>query len=195
MSDPQESAWKCVAAIGALLIALAGCAHTRYGLNEGESAVAVDGDCTYAVMGRVVDAVTKAPLLGAKVSYTEIDSTYPGELDVRGATAKVMAVALSDEGGAVDAVWRPGWYMNLRMRLDESKPIDQSDEMLNGALQAAKRMESTFCIDVSKEGYRTWAKLFTDSTCRHEEGRAIVELGEVELFPIEDAEGPREATE
>lgn len=163
------------------------CIHTIQ--DKYDSVLAVDGFTVYGVEGMIVEATTKKPILGAKVGYTDIGSTYPNMMhESRSVPAKGGEDILrSDNLGRVDGEIEVFWGIDVNVdeALREAAADVRSAVLDRAAVEAVNRMQHTFCIDVSKTGYRTWAKLFTSSDCPDRAGRMLVDLGEVQLVPIE----------
>jgi len=179
----------------AALSVLTACRHARQQPPPGEVTFSADGVALFVIRGRAIDATTKAPIGDAQVSFTDIGCTYAGSVGVGLEDREPpRQVSQSTKDGCIDNEFDLWWGMTIGLGIDSADDavgIDELSMRMDRAVTLAlAQKERTFCIDVCKAGYRRWAGVFTDSDCSSENGRAVIELGTIELTRLPDMEEP-----
>ncbi|MCC6487704.1 MAG: hypothetical protein IT364_09405 [Candidatus Hydrogenedentes bacterium] len=181
-------------AVAVPLLFLVSCQHRAQEppekiVSEKTGPVCVDGMARYQVVGDVVDASTGAPISGAWVTFTDLGGTFSGaDPDRTPYRQEPRQAGRSDAAGHIDLTFERG--IEIEMAFDPREgmrnvPLPNDIEQCYNLVEPAwLKLEVTVCVDVSKAGYRTWARVYTDEDCEWVDGRTLINIGRIELERI-----------
>lgn len=176
-------------AVAVPLLFLANCQHRAQEPAEKGGPVCVDGEARYRVVGDVVDASTGAPIPDAWVTFTDLGATISGiDPDHPPRRQEARQAGRSDAAGHIDLLYAMG--IGIEIAFDPrggmgNVPLPDNLELCYSlAVDAWEELEVTVCVDVSKAGYRTWARVYAPEDCESVDGRMLINIGRIELERI-----------
>ena len=161
-----------------------GCKHAAPEPPLEPAHLSADGVARYTISGQVVDANTELPIEGAWVTFTDIGKTFLGQDDASPPYRnEVVHVGRSDAMGQINATFEVGVCLKIAVEdheaqalRSEADPSVLMDRILASAYESA---EDICCVDISKAGYRTWARLYRSS-----DSQGFGNLGTIRLEKI-----------
>ncbi|MCC6696520.1 MAG: hypothetical protein IT365_12885 [Candidatus Hydrogenedentes bacterium] len=190
----MNKALHAIVAIVIPLLFLVSCQHRAQEpaekiVSEKSGPVCVDGMARYRVVGDVVDASTGAPIPGAWVTFTDLGVTFSGaDPDRTPYRQEPRQAGRSEAGGHIDLPFERGIEIEIafdpRGGLRNAPLPDDIEQCYSLVEPAYQELEVTVCVDVSRAGYRTWARVYTDEDCESVDGLKLINVGRIELERI-----------